>query len=136
MVAPGLNYYYVSDVKQQWKEVADYLMEIAEPDEVIVFAPNWGNIIQQRSFDWYYQDSFRACGLGDENGLIDTDEIDEELYKCVSGQDRFWVIVSDQSEDVDHFEVFFQNPNPKFMRLVEERFFYSDIMVYLFEKVD
>jgi len=133
MVIPGLTYYYTTDVKQQWDEAARYVKADAKEGELIVFAPNWGNVIQQKSFDWYYPGAFQACGLGDVNGLIDPGDIKRDLTQCVSGYDRFWVIVSDQNEGTGPFAVFFHNPDPTFIKLIKTRQFTGDITAFLFE---
>jgi hypothetical protein len=136
MLIPGLFYYYRVDVKEQWDEVAEYIMENSDGEEVVVFAPNFGDIIPQRSFTWYYPDPFRPCGLGDESGFLDQDDIPKDLMKCVSGYDHFWVIESHQSGDMNHFRFFFQDPNQANMRMLEEQHFVYDIRLYLFELTD
>lgn len=136
MVVPGLNYYYISDVKDQWREIAQQVTDNSKQNELVVFAPNWGNIIQQRSFDWYYEGDFRACSLGDENGFVEPANIPEDINQCVMGYDRFWVIVSDQIEDNDHFITYFQNHDSKNFRKIIEQDYVGEISLFLFEAIN
>ena len=131
MIAPSLGYYYETDVHEQWKEAALYIEENANPDDVIVFAPNLGIGIQQKTFNWYYQDTLQECSLGVE--LVDSTLITDTLMECVATHDRFWVIIRDnQTEPSLRYTSYFLNPAQTDMRLIEERHF-VEISAYLFE---
>jgi hypothetical protein len=135
MVAPGLRYYYVEDINEEWREAGAYLEENAGPDEVIVFAPLNSvteKQIQQRSLNWYYEGSLQGCGLGMQ--LIDPAAISEALKQCISGRHRFWVILQEasDSETGGHFRSFFSEPNRTTMHVIKEHQFVG-ISVYLFE---
>lgn len=131
MVIPGLANYYVTDVHEQWREIAAYVEDNSGPDEVIVFAPNMGIGIQQKTFDWYYQGSLPGCGL--PNRLTEPTAISRALMSCVSGNTRFWVIIPDYSfETSNPYRSFFLNSNQATIRLIKERQFVL-ISVYLVE---
>jgi hypothetical protein len=134
MIAPSLGYYYATDLHEQWKEAAAYVDENSGPDEVIVFAPNQGIGIEQKTFNWYYHDSLQGCGLGNE--LIDSIAILEAIKQCVSGYDRFWVIIRDRPDESSsssyRYTSFFLNPDQTDMHLIKEHHFVK-VSVYLFE---
>jgi mannosyltransferase len=131
LVVPSLRHYYVTDIKEQWKEAAVYVEENSGKDEVIVFAPNDEGIkIQQRSFNWYYRGFLRGCGL--DSNLSDPVAIWEALMKCISGHNRFWVIIRGPNETGGRFHSFFLDPNQTNMHLLKGRQFVG-ISVYLVE---
>jgi mannosyltransferase len=131
MIVPSLNYNYTTDIKEQWREAAVYVDKNSRPDEVIVFVPNEGVGIQQRSFNWYYRGTLQDCGLSVK--LINPGAISEALMKCVSGHNRFWVIIrGGTAEIINRFKSFFLNPNQTAMHLIKEQQF-VEISVYLFE---
>jgi uncharacterized membrane protein len=132
MIVPGLGHYYFADIKEQWREVAEYVAENAAPDDVVVFAPNMGIGIQQKSFDWYYQGNLRECGLS--STLVQPVAISETLMQCVYGNDRFWVIIADYSNvgSDDRFRSFFLSRNQTWMRLIGSRQFVG-LSIHLFE---
>jgi mannosyltransferase len=131
MIAPSLGYYYATDVHEQWKEVALYVEENASPDDVIVFAPNLGIGIQQKTFNWYYQGTLQECGLGVE--LVNSMLITDSLMKCVAPHDRIWVIIRDnQTEPSYRYTSYFLKPDQTDMHLIDEHHF-VEISAYLFE---
>ena len=127
MSLSGLHYYYVTDVNAQWKEVALYIEGNSSPGEMIVFAPNMGLGIQQKTFSWYYRGSLQSCGLPNR---ISTDAIPKALAQCVSEHSRFWVIIP---EEVEHYRSFFLGPDQTTLHLIKERHFVL-ISVYLFTR--
>jgi mannosyltransferase len=129
LIVPGLQNYYVTDVKEQWRAVAIYVEENAERDDVIVFAPD-ENGWQGRCFYWYYRGDLTGCGIAAQ--LTDDEAIAGAVARCTSGSERFWLIMRGHSEVVDRFADFFLNHDHEYMRLVrEQQFMY--ISVYLFE---
>ncbi len=133
VIIPNLYVYYATDVNEQWKEVASYVTENSNPDEMIVFAPNNGIGIQQKTFNWYYHGNLQGCGI--KGTLVDPGEISEALSQCISGRKRFWVIIRDKpsvTESVDRFTTFFQHPDQMSMQLINFHQFIG-ISVYLFE---
>jgi hypothetical protein len=137
MVVPGLHYYYVADVKDQWKEVARYVEENSRPNDVIVF-PNDSGLgtsigigIKHESFYWYYQGALQSCSL--DIKPIDPDAILKPLMQCLSGHDRFWLISHTFDPAVnDRIKSFFLNPNQTTIHIITEQQF-IDLSVYLFE---
>jgi hypothetical protein len=131
MIGPSLGYYYVTDLHEQWKEVAAYVSENSEQDDVIVFAPNLGIGIEQSTFNWYYQGALPGYGLGSD--LVESTAISDALKKITSGHNRLWVIIRDNpNSSSDRYTSFFLNPDQTDMRLITEHNF-VEISVYLFE---
>jgi mannosyltransferase len=129
LIVPGLQHYYVTDVKEQWREVATYVEESAEKDDVIVFAPD-ENGWQGRCFYWYYRGDLPGCGIAAQ--LTDDEAIAGAVARCTSGSERFWLIMRGHSDVVERFADFFSKHNHEDMRLVGEQQFVH-ISVYLFE---
>ena len=136
LVTPGLYDYYATDVNEEWKEAALYVKGNIEPGDVVVFAPNHapysGLGFQQRLFNWYYKDSVQGCGLGDRQGFVDTNAIPEELSQCVTGYDRFWLVVRGTPQAIAPVKSFFVDSHPAGLHLLEEKQFVG-ISIYLFE---
>ena len=132
MIVPGLHHYYRTDVNEQWNEVAQYIEANAETNDVIVFAPNMGIGIQQKSFDWYYRGSLQECGIA--NQLKEPAAISRALNQCVDGHSRFWVIIPNYASDpfVPHYRSFFLGAHQNILRKIHERQFVL-ISVYLIE---
>ena len=132
MVAPGLGKYYVTATDEQWKEAAKYVDANHEPNDVIVFAAINDDAIPQKAFERYYQSALQGCNLGLE--LIEPIAISGALMQCVSGHDRFWLIMPDHpsSPDILRYKSFFLNSNQSAIRLIKETQFVK-VSVYLFE---
>lgn len=134
MIAPSLAYYYERDVHEQWDEAAIYVQENSNPNDVIVFAPNLGIGIQQTSFNWYYDGDLKECSLGLE--LVDPALISDTLEECISGRDRFWVVIRDNdTEPSTRYKTYFIHSNQPNMEMISEQQF-VEISVYLFEITD
>jgi hypothetical protein len=131
MIGPSLGYYYMIDTHEEWREVATYVNENSETGDVIVFAPNMGIGIQQRTFDWYYRGALQGCGLG--TNLSDS-AVWITLKQCVSGHERFWVIIRGTNDDLPYirYASFFLDLNQNFMHLIREQQFVG-LSVYLLE---
>ena len=131
MIAPSLGYYYVTDTHEEWREVAAYVEENSGKGDVIVFAPNMGIGIQQRTFYWYYRGTLQGCGLSKQ---LSDSEVWNGLMQCVSGHQHFWVIIRGTSDDLPliRYKSFFLNPNQTVMHLIRERQF-VELSVYYFE---
>ena len=130
LVAPGLHGYYVTDVKEQWREVATHVEENCEENDAIVFAPDTAGW-ECKSFHWYYRGNLPGCGV--RRDLRDDDEaIADALARCTSGSRRFWLIMRGPPKAIEPFRAFFLNRDNEAMSLIERRDFTS-ISVYLFE---
>ena len=130
MIGPSLGYYYVADWNAEWREAATYVNENGEAGDVIVFAPNMGIGIQQKTFYWYYRGTLQSCGLGSD---LSDSAVWVTLKTCVSGYERVWVIVSPTDDSTGiRYATFFLDPHQDFLYLMREQPFFG-LSVYLFE---
>ena len=135
IVVPGLYSYYVTDVKDQWKEVAAYVEQNSSPNDVIVF-PNDSDIgdrkgIKHESLYWYYRGDLQSCSVNIRP--VNSNEIMKPLMQCIAGHDRFWLISHDFDPEVnDRIRSFFLTENHNTMHVITERQFVG-LVVYLFE---
>jgi mannosyltransferase len=130
IIVPGLQHYYVRDVKEQWREVARYVEGKGGQGDVVVFAPSEEGV-QQKAFDWYYRASLPRCGL-EPQFCKDSEAIADALARCTTGHERFWLIMNGSPRNVERFRAFFLNCVHADMTLIrEERF--PGIPVYLFK---
>jgi mannosyltransferase len=132
IVVPGLHNYYVTNINEQWREAAQYVMKNAKSDEILVFyAPKTGVGIQQITFDWYYQGNLHGCDISSK--LNDSIAISNALTQCIDGHERFWLITpSYHSEPYTHIRSFFLNSDQTTMHIIKEKEFVWT-SVYLFE---
>lgn len=135
MTVPGLSYYYVTDINPQVREAAEYVRENPVSDGVIVFVPDgdygFQNDIEQRLFDRYYAGDLTGCSLVGK--LVEITAISDALTQCVSGFDRYWVIIPDnRTEAADRYKSFFVNLDERDLRLIERKQFVG-LFVYLVE---
>jgi uncharacterized membrane protein len=132
MIVPGLGYYYVTPVDEQWREVAMYVEKYSETNDVIVFAPIVRIGMAEIAFRWYYRGALPTCGLSDK--LTDTDTISDALVECTSGHNRFWAIIADDRGEPSslRYNLFFQDPKPMGAQLIRSYKFIRT-SVYLFE---
>lgn len=129
LIAPGLQNYYMSAVKEQWREAAAYVAENTEMNDVIVFAPDQEGL-EQKAFYWYYKGDMPGCDVN--LSLKDDAEIADGVSECTSGHERFWLIIRHFSAG-DRFKDFYLNHKPEGTHLLGEReFLYID--VFLFKK--
>lgn len=132
VIVPGLIHYYVTDIHEQWREVAATITENSEPNDSIVVAPNMGIGIQEKTFDWYYQGNLVCCAL--DTTLADPDEISDAMSPCSMGHDRMWVIIPNYTTVTydDRYKSFFLSQEHTTMHMKKEYQFFN-ISVYLFE---
>lgn len=132
MIIPGLQNYYAADVNEQWREVAQYVQSHSTPDETIVFAPNMGIGIQQKTFDWYYQGDLPECGLA--NADTTPPMILKDLKDCIVKGPKFWVIIygSSESSSLHRYQSFFLSDNYINLTLIDDQPF-TNLHLYLFE---
>jgi hypothetical protein len=129
LVAPGLQHYYVTDVKEQWREAAAYVGGNARKDDVIVFAPAEGGWLRH-SFYWYYRGNLPGCDI-DVQSESDDEAIADALAGCVSGRERFWLILRGSPDRIAPLTAFFLNRDHEDMYLIGDQNF-THISVYLF----
>jgi mannosyltransferase len=132
IITPSLGHYYVTPVDEQWKEAAMYVEENSGPNEVILFPGIIHKGITQIAFNWYYRGPSQSCALSGE--LIDPIAISDALMQCISGHNRFWVIMPDYPNDpaMPRYQLFFLGPYQTTMRLIKEHHV-TKISIYLFE---
>lgn len=127
LIVPGLFRYYEISVNEQWREAAAYVDDNTRPDETIVFASKGIEEIYIKSFNWYYHGPLGSCGL--EINPQNSDTISEDAMQCISGHNRFWVIMHNNP---GVYHSYFLDPNQTTMHLVmSHQFVY--ISAYLFE---
>lgn len=92
-----LNYYQEA-TKQQWREVAAFVAEEAEPDDVIVM-PSWNRSLAtvDEAFLWYYDQENTLCALRLTQDELYTDEIREGFDTCVDDAETLWLVLFDGS---------------------------------------
>ncbi len=131
MIAPGLQQYYVSNINDQWRDVAAYIEEHSRSGDTIVFAPDNVEGDRLNALNWYYRGSLPECQL--MLSLSSDQAIARALAGCVSGHDRFWLILHDWpgAGYVPLFTSFFLDRDLEEMRIVEGRNF-TWYKVYLF----
>jgi mannosyltransferase len=130
VILPGLQYYYVNDTNEQWDEAASYVTNHSGMSDVILFVPNMGIGIQEKTFNWYYRGPLQSCGLS--NLVMDKASLSREFDQCASGYSRFWVILYGNAVSLDQYESFFlDNQDAGFVLMDEKK--YKAITIYLFE---
>ena len=129
VIMPGLQDYYVADINEQWREVAAYVQENSQSNDVIVFTPNDSGY-QNRSFAWYYQGALPSCGIS--SNVKDEQAVGEILSNCILAHDRIWVIMRGPSDVINRFSSYFLDSGKAGMRLVYEQQFVK-VSIYLFE---
>jgi mannosyltransferase len=131
---PGTRYYYITDFNEQWRQAAAYVAENSRPNDSLVFVPNWGAQVQQKSFDWYYHGvPLPGCGIGNKDSFIDPSEYSTAIMQCTAGTDRFWIIRSDRSDELTQFGEYLLTPSQSGLTLIKEEEFVG-ITVDLFER--
>lgn len=126
LIVPGLQDYYVTDVKEQWRQSIDYVTENSRKGDMIVLAPDNGRRI---ALDWYYRGNLPRCSL--DMQLRGNQAIGQALSKCTSNVDRIWVIMRGPENLITQLRAFFLDPDPQQIHLVTDQEF-RDISVYLF----
>ena len=130
IISPCLHWYFNSNTKENWREVAVYIeKESKEKDTIILLdlKKEWA----RKSFYWYYKGNIPGCSIQRE---AEYDEIDKAFSKCIINKDRFWLIMrqSPDSIDITPFYNYFLYSNDKRFKL-KSHLKYSYIWVVLFE---
>jgi mannosyltransferase len=129
VITPGLFEFYVSPVREQWREAARYVEDNSTIDDVIIFADS-GRGQNRRTFNWYYKGDLSECGINEH--LKHYAAIDGEFVKCMKDTGRFWLVVREVPRPVPYITGFFLNNRNGNIKLVKERRF-TKITVYLFQ---
>ncbi len=128
LIAPGLLEYYVTDVKEQWRETAAYVQANAQTGDVIVFAPGENGALR-RTFNWYYRGDLPQCDL--PTGLKDDAAIADALANCAASAERFWLILRGNPDRLRAFRDYFLDRQHTGSGPLAEQSF-TDVSVYLF----
>lgn len=128
LIAPGLHEYYVWDIKEQWREVAAYVEENTEQDDMVVLIDSERGV-RRRAFCWYYRGNLPVNWI--DNQLQHDAAIADALAGWTSGGNRFWLIARDELRPNEHLRAFFLDRDHEDMRLIGELRF-SHISAYLF----
>jgi uncharacterized membrane protein len=132
LIIPGLCRFYEVPTKEQWREVAGYLEKNAgEKDALVIidFHVKEQFRICQRAFSWYYRGHLRGCGIT-YYAFNTTTAFRKPLEACISGHDRFWLILR---REFLFLEPLFLDPKNHGMTLIEKRVFVR-LNLYLFAK--
>lgn len=129
VITPGLIEFYVSPVREQWREAAEYVEDKSTIDDVVIFAES-GRAQNRDTFNWYYKGRLSECGINKH--LKDYAAIDNEFVKCMKDTGRFWLVVREVPNPAPYLTEFFLNNTKRSIRLLGERRF-TKITVYLFE---
>lgn len=84
---PGLQHYYTHDVKQQWRETADYIESNSQANDVIVFCSQYG----QKPFDYYYEGQLKRFGV--DRGVNEASEIASAIDDAIAQKERLWLVL-------------------------------------------
>jgi mannosyltransferase len=102
LTLPGLQRYYATEPQEQWREVAAYIQERSNTNDVIIF-PIFDHLEQPRgfplpslhlTFDWYYQGDLATCDATlqfvEQNARVFY-----ALTRCLAGHEDAWLIMYD-----------------------------------------
>ena len=93
IIAPSLQTYYNTQIKEQWRDLAAYVAAEAAPDDLIAIA--YGDRPEYRtderdSFFWYYPQPSEDCFLN----MIQSDQaLASEIVACSPQNGRLWVVI-------------------------------------------
>lgn len=128
VIAPGLQYYYATPLKQQWREAAAYVQENSQAGDIIVSEVDRGGW-QEKSFSWYYHGDLPGCSVM----AISRNQVSvaQDVVGCTSGSKRFWLILTHEP-GAEQFEAFFSSPSKQGFHLIGQKQF-TGITVCLYE---
>lgn len=128
VIAPGLQYYYATPLKQQWREAAVFVQENGQAGDVIVSEVDRGGW-QEKSFSWYYHGDLPGCIIM----AISKDQVSvaQDVVGCTSGSKRFWLILTHEP-GAEQFEAFFSTWSKQGFHLIGQEQF-KGITVCLYE---
>jgi len=84
----GLYYYYVNDVKTQWREAVEYVELHSQENDILIFCESgtW------RPFNYYYKGDLEEFKISRSED--DVQVMSEFINETIIGKDRIWVILS------------------------------------------
>ena len=126
VITPGLYEFYVTPVREQWREAAALVEKNGMKNDVIIIAgkPDGQHV---KNFNWYYRGNLKECSIA---YLYHDEELKSALEKCISGSDRFWLVVRKEPFSIQEFMNFFFR-NDQIVHLIKQHEF-TKVSVYLF----
>ena len=124
LIVPGLYRYYVTDVKDQWRETAAYVSENAAEGDALVFVAinNGFSSAVQNAFNMYHQSDLPECRLS--TYYMSRDQIQNALDDCGSDRERFWLVTRVRNSDEDELiKSYLLDDIGKGMHLIDEQSF-------------
>ncbi len=107
VITPGLYEFYVTPVREQWREAAALVEKNGMKNDIIIIAGTLGGQ-NVSNFNWYYRGDLNECNVA---YLGHDEELKNALEKCISGSDRFWLIVREEPFPIKGFKNYFLNNN-------------------------
>ena len=98
-------------------------------DDVIIVGDNKGGH-NRKNFYFYYRGELDVCSIS--NTLVDAKAMTKALNSCVSGKERFWLILSKQLRSSEQFNSFFLDTKHEGFHLELEKKFHR-LSLYFFE---
>jgi len=83
----GLQSYYKNDVKEQWREAANFVELNSLRNDAILFCVNYCQV----PFNYYYQGELPEFGIGGDAGEAGVAAV---IDHAVYGKDRLWLVLS------------------------------------------
>ena len=127
VITPGLYEFYVTPVREQWREAAAYVEQNSQENDVIVIS-EIGRDNNLKNFNWYFRGNLSECSIGVR--LKRGDEIKEALERCISGHNRFWLVVREEPIDIQDFKKFFLDSDYGLQLITKHEF--TKVTVFLF----
>jgi mannosyltransferase len=90
MIIPGIANYYPEKINEDWQAATTAIQEKSIAGDVIIFAPDQDGY-EKKVFNWYYAGNIPECSIDAE--LIDESSIGSALSDCISGANRFWLVM-------------------------------------------
>ena len=84
---PGLQYYYAHNVKEEWRQAADFVESTSQPNDIILIS----KYSMQIPFDYYYKGDLERVG-------IDPDVKNPSMLASIvdnisTGKERLWLVI-------------------------------------------
>ena len=84
----GLHHYYRTDVKSQWRDVANLIEREANVDkDAVIFCASY----IQTPFDYYYKEEIRKVGI--DKAVSDTRQLATVVDGATREKERLWLIL-------------------------------------------
>jgi 4-amino-4-deoxy-L-arabinose transferase-like glycosyltransferase len=129
MLIPGLHFFFTQDQKEQWYEVAAFIDEQSQENDVIVFTLDSHEA--RRALTQYYGGDLHLCQI--EDGVAGQDSlISNNLEQCSNGHERVWLIERLPSTLYTYY-ITNDFLNQSDSLYIQEKYSFTQIDVYLLE---